>query len=184
MSKTKIPSQKRVQILNRDGNRCLWCGRGPVEGVKLHIDHIVSEHFGGSSDFDNLGTLCDLCNLGKSQEYYGNYLLSTIFKVPDIWNRLKTYQKEEPIIGKRYYLVLDFYESNGESYSPNKIYHDYFIEDLLLLSKSDSSEIKINEIKEKALLELKDKVKEFLFENHGFFTLSGEKIVFKKFKKD
>jgi len=183
MSKTKIPLKKRIHIFNRDGNKCLWCGRSVVDGIKLNVDHIVPEHFSGSSDFDNLGTLCSLCNAGKGDEYYGNYLLSTIFKVPNIWDRVKTITKDDPGIGTWYYLNLHFYKPDGEGYQGTKILHKYLIEDTFLLSKSVSSEICVNDINKKALLEFKDIVKNFLFENKGFFELSGDKLIFKKFKE-
>jgi len=58
----------RLQVLNRDSFRCIFCGRSPATevGVKLHIDHIVPFSKGGKSTLDNLQTLCSDCNLGKS----------------------------------------------------------------------------------------------------------------------
>ena len=38
MSKTKIPLKKRIHIFNRDGNKCLWCGRSVVDGIKLNVE--------------------------------------------------------------------------------------------------------------------------------------------------
>jgi len=186
MSKTKIPDKKRIQILDRDGNKCLWCGRSAVDGIKLHVDHIVPEHFSGSSDFNNLGTLCNLCNVGKGSEYFGNYLLSTIFQVTNIWDRIITIPKLDPGMGTLYRLGLSYYEFDGNGWQKDKIKHEYFIEDILLISKdrgSDSSKIQIKEIEKKALLDFKDIVKDFLFEHKGFFELSDDKLIFKKFKE-
>ena len=186
MSKTKIPANQRLQVLNRDGNKCLWCGRNAVDGVKLHVDHIISEHFGGSSDFDNLGTLCDLCNLGKGQEYKSNDLLSTILQAPNIWEMIKTITKLDPGLGTLYMLSLSYYKFDGQGWQKEKIRHEYFIEDILLISRdrgSDSSKIQIRQIEKEALLKLKDIVKNFLFENKGFFELSEDKLIFKKFKE-
>mgnify|MGYP001567642793 FL=1 len=185
MSKTKISHKKRIQILNRDGNKCLWCGCSGVEGVKLEVDHIIPEHFGGSSDFDNLGTLCNLCNNGKSNEYYGNYLLSTILKVPNIWDRIKKFSKEDPGICFRYTWRLEFYKFDGEGYQEDKILHQFSIDSMLVQSKDKSAnmEIQFREAEKKALLDFKNLVKNFLFENKGFFELSGDKLVFKKFKE-
>lgn len=185
MSKTKIPDKKRIQIFTRDGNKCLWCGRSPVDGIKLNVDHIVLEQFGGSSDFDNLGTLCNLCNTGKGGEYYGNYLLSTILKVSDIWSRIITIPKIDPGMRTLYRLSLSYYKSDeANEWQENKIRHEYFIGDILLLckDKSPNAEIQIREIEKKALLEFKDIVKDFLFEHKGFFELSGDRLIFKKFK--
>ena len=59
----------RYDILRRDGFRCTICGRGQEDGVKLHIDHIKPVSKGGRTTPDNLRTLCQDCNLGKSDSY-------------------------------------------------------------------------------------------------------------------
>lgn len=184
MSRTKIPPKKRIYIFNRDGNKCLWCGRSAVDGIKLNVDHIVPEHFCGSSDFDNLGTLCNLCNSGKGEEYYGNYLLSTIFKVSNIWSRIIKIPKVDPGIGTLYRVSLSYFIFDGQGWQEDKVRHEYFIDDILLLFKdkqSPNAEIQIREIEKKALLEFKDIVKDFLFENKGLFELSDDRLLFKKF---
>lgn len=58
----------RLQILNRDNFRCVFCGKSPATdiGTKLHIDHIHPFANGGKSVLENLQTLCEECNLGKS----------------------------------------------------------------------------------------------------------------------
>ncbi|MFH1377094.1 MAG: HNH endonuclease [Candidatus Woesearchaeota archaeon] len=184
MSKTKIPNTKRVQILNRDGNKCLWCGSSVVDGVRLEVDHIISEHFGGSSDLDNLGTLCNLCNSGKSSEYYGNYLLSTVLNVQNIWDRIKKFSKEDPGICFNYTWRLDFYKFDGIGFQEDKILHQFSIDSNIaeFKDKSANMEIQFREAVKKASLDFKNLVKNFLFENKGFFELSGEKLVFKKWE--
>ena len=67
----RIPSLRlRFRVLARDGFRCRVCGRSPAveAGVVLHVDHIIAWSAGGSSTSENLQTLCDRCNLGKSDE--------------------------------------------------------------------------------------------------------------------
>ena len=59
----------RYDIMKRDNFRCVLCGRTAREGVKLHVDHIVPVAKGGLTVPDNLRTLCDQCNLGKSDKY-------------------------------------------------------------------------------------------------------------------
>ena len=64
----------RYDILRRDGFRCTICGRGQEDGVKLHVDHIKPVSKGGRTVPENLRTLCQDCNLGKSDSYYeGEY---------------------------------------------------------------------------------------------------------------
>ena len=38
------------------------------DGVKLHVDHIIPVYKGGKTTMSNLQTLCDRCNLGKSDK--------------------------------------------------------------------------------------------------------------------
>ena len=59
----------RYDIMKRDNFRCVLCGRAANEGVKLHVDHIVPVAKGGLTVPENLRTLCDQCNLGKSDKY-------------------------------------------------------------------------------------------------------------------
>jgi 5-methylcytosine-specific restriction endonuclease McrA len=88
MDEVRIPSGLRKAVFERGEFRCLWCGRNSADAIKLHADHIVPESFGGSTLYENLGTLCDQCNLLKGTEYFGNYLLTTIFKVKDIDSKI------------------------------------------------------------------------------------------------
>ena len=65
-----IPLNIRVKILSRDNFRCVFCGKSPATdiGVKLHVDHIIPFSKGGTNSLDNLQTLCQDCNLGKSDK--------------------------------------------------------------------------------------------------------------------
>lgn len=67
-----IPLNIRVKILSRDNFRCVFCGKSPATdiGIKLHVDHIIPFSKGGRTTVDNLQTLCQDCNLGKSDEVY------------------------------------------------------------------------------------------------------------------
>lgn len=58
----------RYDILKRDNYRCQICGSTAKEGVKLHVDHIIPVSKGGKTTVDNLQTLCERCNLGKSNK--------------------------------------------------------------------------------------------------------------------
>ena len=57
-------TQKR-EILERDGYKCVICGRGLKEGVELHVDHIKPKDFGGEATIENGQTLCSQHNFIK-----------------------------------------------------------------------------------------------------------------------
>ncbi len=56
----------RFDILTRDHHRCVCCGRGAEDGVKLEVDHILPVSKGGTNHPNNLRTLCTACNRGKA----------------------------------------------------------------------------------------------------------------------
>lgn len=59
----------RYDVLKRDGFRCVICGRTADDGVKLHVYHIKPVSKGGKTEYENLRTLCDQCNFGKSNKW-------------------------------------------------------------------------------------------------------------------
>ena len=65
-----IPLNIRLKVFSRDNFRCIFCGKSPATnvGTKLHIDHIVPFSQGGINLPKNLQTLCEKCNLGKSDK--------------------------------------------------------------------------------------------------------------------
>lgn len=58
----------RYDVMRRDGFRCQLCGMTAKDGIKLHVDHIVAVSKGGKTEPSNLRTLCERCNLGKSDK--------------------------------------------------------------------------------------------------------------------
>lgn len=58
----------RAKILVRDSCVCKMCGASPAKdpGTRLHVDHIVAWANGGETLEENLQTLCEVCNIGKS----------------------------------------------------------------------------------------------------------------------
>lgn len=64
-----MSASMRYDVMKRDGFRCVLCGRGASDGVKLHVDHIVPIARGGKTIKSNLRTLCEDCNLGKKDKY-------------------------------------------------------------------------------------------------------------------
>jgi 5-methylcytosine-specific restriction endonuclease McrA len=69
-TKIKVMPGIRWQVFKRDNWRCVSCGIKAVESdtVILHVDHILPRSKGGKDDFDNYQTLCDKCNIGKSNK--------------------------------------------------------------------------------------------------------------------
>lgn len=59
----------RYKIMRRDKFKCVLCGASQGDGVKLHVDHIIPVSKGGKTVESNLRTLCERCNLGKSDLY-------------------------------------------------------------------------------------------------------------------
>ncbi len=62
----EISDSLRYDILRRDNFSCVICGASAREGARLHVDHIVPISKGGKSVPENLRTLCERCNIGKS----------------------------------------------------------------------------------------------------------------------
>ena len=64
--RVKVMPAIRWQVFQRDNWNCVSCGRGSQHNRILHVDHILPRSKGGKDTLDNYQTLCDLCNLGKS----------------------------------------------------------------------------------------------------------------------
>ena len=64
----RMTADVRFQVLKRDGHRCRGCG-ATSEVEVLHVDHIIPVSKGGTTDMENLQTLCQTCNLGKSNRH-------------------------------------------------------------------------------------------------------------------
>ena len=56
---------QRKAILERDGFKCVVCGKGVKDGVDLHVDHIKPKDFGGEATIENGQTLCAQHNFIK-----------------------------------------------------------------------------------------------------------------------
>lgn len=58
------PEVKKL-VLEKDGYRCVQCGRSAKEGYELHVDHILPKDKGGLATLENGQTLCSICNFRK-----------------------------------------------------------------------------------------------------------------------
>ncbi len=56
---------QKLAILERDGYKCVVCGKGKKEGVELHVDHIKPKDFGGEATIENGQILCSQHNFIK-----------------------------------------------------------------------------------------------------------------------
>jgi len=58
----------RFHVMKRDNFSCRACGASPAlkPGLMLHVDHIKAWSLGGETIEENLQTLCEACNQGKS----------------------------------------------------------------------------------------------------------------------
>ena len=61
-----IPANVRFEVFQYDNFRCRQCGVSSGSGAVLEIDHIIPITKGGTNDRTNIKTLCQSCNLGKS----------------------------------------------------------------------------------------------------------------------
>lgn len=68
MERMRMTSSLRYDVLKRDNFKCQICGFTAQDGATLHIDHIIPVSKGGKTTMDNLQTLCDRCNIGKSNK--------------------------------------------------------------------------------------------------------------------
>lgn len=66
--RNKLTKKLRYEILERDHYKCAICGRSANDGIILHVDHIIPISKGGETIPSNLQTLCEDCNLGKSDK--------------------------------------------------------------------------------------------------------------------
>ncbi len=58
-------SAQKKAILERDGYKCVVCGRGLKDGVELHVDHIKPKDKGGEATIENGQVLCGQHNYQK-----------------------------------------------------------------------------------------------------------------------
>lgn len=65
----KMTLSLRYDVMKRDKFHCVLCGRSEADGVTLHVDHIMPVAKGGKTEMANLRTLCNECNMGKSDKY-------------------------------------------------------------------------------------------------------------------
>lgn len=99
-------SQKK-KIFERDGYKCVICGRGEKEGFELHADHIKPRELGGKATIENGQTLCSQHNIMKKalkQTETGKKMFIRLYELAKNDN-----EKE---LQKFFAEVLEVYEKN------------------------------------------------------------------------
>ncbi len=64
----KVMPSMRWQVFQRDGWRCVACGKNADDHIWLEVDHIIPRSKGGKNEITNYQTLCNVCNIGKSNK--------------------------------------------------------------------------------------------------------------------
>lgn len=62
--KERIPLHLRRRVIERDGLHCVYCD-DDLTNAEIHMDHVIPESQGGTTDFNNLQVTCRKCNLAK-----------------------------------------------------------------------------------------------------------------------
>jgi 5-methylcytosine-specific restriction endonuclease McrA len=75
-SSEKIPDKLKEEILERDNQECVFCGRND----ELVIHHIIPVGKNGATEKDNLATLCEDCHLESHGGSYSNSLHSMPYR--------------------------------------------------------------------------------------------------------
>jgi 5-methylcytosine-specific restriction endonuclease McrA len=62
--KERIPLHLRRRVIERDGLHCVYCD-DDLSNAEIHMDHVIPESQGGTTDYNNLQVTCRKCNLAK-----------------------------------------------------------------------------------------------------------------------
>lgn len=68
----RAPTRKlRMQVLKRDGYRCVVCGRRATDhtDLEIHVHHLVPWRMHGPTAEENLVTLCGTCHKGLDPDF-------------------------------------------------------------------------------------------------------------------
>lgn len=107
----------KKRILERDGYKCVVCGRGLKDGVDIVVDHIKPKDKGGLNTLENGQTLCTEHNLLKknySQTEMGKRYFIKIYEKA-------LHDNDEKMINfcKSVFDIYDKFQVNGHIKRPN-----------------------------------------------------------------
>ena len=91
----------KVAVKDRDGWKCVICGKGLADGVELQVDHIKPRSKGGDGSIDNGQTLCGSHNYRKRD-------LDQISLGADMFKRLKKLSERDIQTNPEAAKVADF----------------------------------------------------------------------------
>lgn len=98
----------KKQIFERDGYKCVHCGKGKNDGVEIHADHIKPKDKGGKAILENGQTLCASHNFKKK-----NYGQTETYKKAIIrLYELAQHEDDQPVL-KFCREVLAVYDANN-----------------------------------------------------------------------
>jgi 5-methylcytosine-specific restriction endonuclease McrA len=90
----EIENKREFSIFNRDGFRCIYCGKSSIEdNIKLNIDHLIPFSENNIHSIDNLITSCQKCNTSKYNKILTSEILERIKLVINTRNNKLTYQQ-------------------------------------------------------------------------------------------
>jgi 5-methylcytosine-specific restriction endonuclease McrA len=82
-------------LFDRDGRRCLYCGRTEAEarrmGIRLTRDHVVPLSRGGRDEWRNVATACEPCNHRKADRTPGEARMPLLAepRTPTLWELVR-----------------------------------------------------------------------------------------------
>ena len=90
MLKQRIPRNLRQRVLERDGLNCVYCDED-LSDAEIHMDHVIPESKGGTTDYNNLQVTCRKCNLAKGVLTESEFENRLRVRATNILNRLGTW---------------------------------------------------------------------------------------------
>lgn len=79
--------KKKIRLLIKDGNKCIYCENKFKDVEDATIDHILPKIKGGTNNINNLGLACSECNREKGNLLLTEYIRAKELKVTRILAR-------------------------------------------------------------------------------------------------
>jgi len=115
----EFPPEIKEEIFNRDGYKCVICGKGKEDGVEIHADHKIPLDKGGTNNIENGQTLCSEHNLLKknySQTEFGKKFLIKIYS-----EAIKNNDQKMINFCREIFNIYNKYKINSHIERPNNV---------------------------------------------------------------